>query len=233
MIATTAQQQHAAADGRRYSVRGARPTDARPLASLFAAVRAEGRWLVTPATAVSESSESFWIGEMIRTATTLALVAEADGEVIGNVLVTVERNGMSDHVGTLSICVAADWRDVGIGGRLLEASLDAARRRGLAKVVLGVFPDNERAIAAYQRAGFVREGLRRRQYRGPNGAFRDELLNVEEFGSLLEAQVIVEAWRIEYNTYRPHGSLGGLTPTEYATNWTTKPLPVLPCLVDH
>ena len=37
-----------------------------------------------------------------------------------------------------------------------------------------------------------------------NGRVRDELLNIEEFGSLLEAQVVVEAWRIEYNTYRPH-----------------------------
>jgi putative transposase len=64
-----------------------------------------------------------------------------------------------------------------------------------------------------------------------NGRVRDELLNAEE--SLLEAQVIVEAWRIEYNTYRPHGSLGGLTPAEYASNRTTKPLPVLPCLLDH
>ena len=47
-----------------------------------------------------------------------------------------------------------------------------------------------------------------------NGRVRDELLNIEEFGSLLEAQVVVEAWRIEYNTYRPHGALGGLTPAE-------------------
>ena len=28
------------------------------------------------------------------------------------------------------------------------------------------------------------------------------LLNVEEFGSLTEAQVLIEAWRVEYNTYR-------------------------------
>jgi transposase InsO family protein len=49
-----------------------------------------------------------------------------------------------------------------------------------------------------------------------NGRVRDELLNVEEFGSLTEAIVIVEAWRVEYNTYRPHSSLGGLTPAEYA-----------------
>ena len=33
-----------------------------------------------------------------------------------------------------------------------------------------------------------------------NGRVRDELLNIEEFGSLLEAEVVVEAWRIEYNT---------------------------------
>jgi transposase InsO family protein len=49
-----------------------------------------------------------------------------------------------------------------------------------------------------------------------NGRARDELLNIEEFASLLEAQMLVEAWRVEYNTYRPHSSLGGLTPAEYA-----------------
>jgi putative transposase len=52
-----------------------------------------------------------------------------------------------------------------------------------------------------------------------NGRARDELLNIEEFGSLAEARVLVEAWRIEYNTYRPHSSLGGLTPAEFATRW--------------
>ena len=52
-----------------------------------------------------------------------------------------------------------------------------------------------------------------------NGRVRDELLNVEEFGDLPEAQVVVEAWRIEYNTYRPHSALGGLTPAEFAQSW--------------
>jgi putative transposase len=43
-----------------------------------------------------------------------------------------------------------------------------------------------------------------------NGRVRDELLNLEKFTSLTVAQVVVEAWRIEYNTYRPHSALGGL-----------------------
>jgi RimJ/RimL family protein N-acetyltransferase len=176
MIETMSPSQRTAADGRRYTVRAARPTDARPLAALFAAVRAEGRWLVTPPSAMSQSSEAFWLDETIRSPGTLSFVAEAAGEVVGNVLVTVDRSTISDHLGTLSICIADGWRDVGLGSVLIDVALEAARERGLRKVALGVFPENERAIRVYERAGFVREGLRRRQYRGAGDAFRDELL---------------------------------------------------------
>jgi putative transposase len=41
-----------------------------------------------------------------------------------------------------------------------------------------------------------------------NGKLRDELLNVELFDTLLEAKVLIERWRREYNTVRPHSSLG-------------------------
>ena len=48
---------------------------------------------------------------------------------------------------------------------------------------------------------------------------RDELLAIEQFDSLLEAQVLVADWRNDYNTYRPHSALGMLTPAEYADQW--------------
>ena len=41
-----------------------------------------------------------------------------------------------------------------------------------------------------------------------NGKLRDELLNGEVFYSLKEAQILIERWRIEYNTTRPHSALG-------------------------
>ena len=44
---------------------------------------------------------------------------------------------------------------------------------------------------------------------------RDECLNRELFGSLLEARVILESWRVEYNDLRPHSSLAYLSPSEY------------------
>jgi len=54
-----------------------------------------------------------------------------------------------------------------------------------------------------------------------NGRFRDEFLICEQFDTLLEVQVLAEDWRIEYNTYRPHGSLDGLTPKEFRQQWIT------------
>ena len=40
-----------------------------------------------------------------------------------------------------------------------------------------------------------------------NGKLRDELLNGEIFTTLLEAKVLIENWRKEYNQFRPHSSL--------------------------
>lgn len=49
-----------------------------------------------------------------------------------------------------------------------------------------------------------------------NGRLRDECLNEHLFTNLKEARRIIEEWRIDYNTNRPHTSLNGLTPTEFA-----------------
>jgi RimJ/RimL family protein N-acetyltransferase len=176
MASATGVATRTASDGRRWILRPARPTDSRGLARLFADVRGEGRWLLTPPSAASQPAEAFFIGEMIRGEEGLALVAEADGETIGNILVSIDRSLVSNHVGTLSIVVADGWRDVGIGSAMVRAAQEWAAAHGLLKVALAVFPDNARAIAVYEHAGFVREGLRRRQYRGDGGELRDELL---------------------------------------------------------
>jgi len=48
-----------------------------------------------------------------------------------------------------------------------------------------------------------------------NGRLRDECLNVHLFFGLDDARQKLEAWRMDYNTTRPHRSLGQMTPTEY------------------
>ena len=48
-----------------------------------------------------------------------------------------------------------------------------------------------------------------------NSKVRDELLEREEFASVLEARVLGRAWRQQYNEVRPHSSLGYRTPAEF------------------
>jgi putative transposase len=57
-----------------------------------------------------------------------------------------------------------------------------------------------------------------------NGKLRDECLNVNQFLSIEDARSKIEAWRMDYNHHRPHGSLGNRSPAEYldrATMGTT------------
>jgi putative transposase len=49
-----------------------------------------------------------------------------------------------------------------------------------------------------------------------NGTFRDECLNENWFVGLCDAQQTIEAWRIDYETERPHSKLRDLTPREFA-----------------
>ncbi len=53
-----------------------------------------------------------------------------------------------------------------------------------------------------------------------NGKFRDECLNEHWFVTLQEAQLVIEAWRREYNEERTHSTIGDVTPQEFITNYT-------------
>ena len=93
--------------------------------------------------------------------------------------------------------------------------------------------DNEPEFIAYAIQDWLKERQMKTIYIKPgspweNGhiesfhdKFRDECLNREIFGSLLEAKVPVEQWRMEYNTNRHHSSLRYQTSQEVADHWQT------------
>ncbi len=49
-----------------------------------------------------------------------------------------------------------------------------------------------------------------------NGSLRDECLNTNWFLSIGDAQSKLETWRRDYNEFRPHSSLGNMTPSAFA-----------------
>ena len=52
-----------------------------------------------------------------------------------------------------------------------------------------------------------------------NNRVRDECLNMNEFWSIEHARVVLESWRVEFNTEHPHSSLGYMTPEQFAASW--------------
>ena len=164
------------ADGRELRVRDARARDARPLARLLDAIAAEPQ--VTLLMMPGQFGAGVWrrrISDAVADPRCLQLLAELDGELVGNLALRPDPHPCSGHVASVGMSVGEPWRDLGVGGALLEASATWARAHAVRTLTLGVFPENRRAIDFYERHGFVREGLRRAQYRRA-GRYHDEVL---------------------------------------------------------
>jgi putative acetyltransferase len=93
----------------------------------------------------------------------LHLLALDQGRVISSAgIFAVNRGPRTRHVGELGICVAADWHGRGVGSELMRRLLDWADHwAGYLRIELGVYTDNEAALALYRKFGFVHEGTQR------------------------------------------------------------------------
>jgi RimJ/RimL family protein N-acetyltransferase len=138
-------------------VRPAQPGDAAALVALAEAVGSEREgWLI---------ADSRWRSAFDERRYLRAVRRHPDAAVFGRLSLARDPHPASRHVADLGLMVAAAARRQGIGWALLEQAVDWARRSGVRKLELHVFPHNEPAIRLYERFGFVREGLRLRHYR--------------------------------------------------------------------
>ena len=116
--------------------------------------------------------------------------------------------------------------DTSLGGSRVVGVLEKlAETRGLPEVIT---VDNGPEFAgraldewAYRKGiklNFIRPGkpIENAYAESFNGRLRDECLNTNWFLSLKHARNIIEEWRKDYNEVRPHSSLKGFTPKEYA-----------------
>lgn len=92
------------------------------------------------------------------------LVVEADGRVVGfGSLNVFNPRKAYDHVADFSLYVERSWRRKGVGGILLQALIDRARKIGFHKMVLSAFPFNTAGMTLYERHGFRVVGVYKEQ----------------------------------------------------------------------
>ena len=86
------------------------------------------------------------------------LVALDEGKVIGWCDITPHPRATRSHCGILGMGIIKGYRHKGIGTKLIQAALAAAKSYGYEKVELEVFDSNGAAIGLYEKAGFIYEG---------------------------------------------------------------------------
>jgi RimJ/RimL family protein N-acetyltransferase len=101
--------------------------------------------------------------------------AVADDKVVGWCDVARVERPVYAHVGILGMGLLPEYRGKGHGTKLITAALADAHRVGISRVELAVHADNARAIALYERVGFVREGVKRDAV-CVDGRFMDSIL---------------------------------------------------------
>ena len=115
--------------------------------------------------------------------------------------------------------------DTSINGvRVTKILSDISQTHGLPEIIIidngPEFISNALDAWAYQRGvnlTFIRPGkpVENAYIESFNGRLRDECLNENWFLSVEHARRVVEEWRIDYNTARPHSSLDNLSPEEF------------------
>lgn len=143
-------------------------------------------------------------------------------------------NVIDDYSRECPACIV----DTSLSGRRVVRALSAiAERRGLPCMVVsdtdrrglirGINPKGGTELTSHAVLAWCQDTGVEWQYIAPgkpqqngfvesfDGRLRDECLNEHLFPSLAAARRIIEAWRTDYNTVRPHSSRGGMAPAEF------------------
>jgi putative acetyltransferase len=161
-------------DRTRVAIRPARPHDAASFLAAYRRVAEERRFIQTERVTRSVRDYRRQFRRPWDEAAAHLLAMDGD-RVVGSLSIRRDDHPAVRHVATLGMFVAAGYRGRGIGSALMEAALSWARRFGVERIELTVYPHNDAAIALYRKFGFVEEGRLVRHAKKSYG-YEDEVL---------------------------------------------------------
>lgn len=172
-------------DGSEIYIRSARTRDARALARFKFEMLRTSRHLNTRVeeARLTTGGERRLIRRVDASENEIAIVALYDGDIIASLETMTDHRSKLQHSTLLGLSVAKAFRDKGLGRIMLDCCLSWAKaHRTLERVELHVHGDNARAIALYEKLGFIEEGRRKDAIRRGPQEYVDDILMCAYFG---------------------------------------------------
>jgi ribosomal protein S18 acetylase RimI-like enzyme len=127
------------------------------------AVAREKRWIALVDTPPLKETKQY-VDHMLAHDLPFFVVVD-HGEVVGWCDLSQTNRPTQAHIAVLGIGLLPPYRDRGIGRKLMQTAIDAAKARGLERITLHVHANNERARKLYEKLGFKFEGVMRRAFK--------------------------------------------------------------------
>ena len=125
---------------------------------------------IEPPGSLTPWSRNMFIEEMRNAFSFCFVIKREDGPKQGLIGFICFRN-MSEESELLKICVHPDYRQLGVGKKLMKFYIDFSRERGTKTFYLEVFSSNHSAIHLYQSFSYHSSGIRKKFYQGKFDAF--------------------------------------------------------------
>ncbi|MFH0748551.1 MAG: GNAT family N-acetyltransferase [Candidatus Bathyarchaeota archaeon] len=116
--------------------------------------------------------------DRMRRGRALALVAEVDGKVVANATV-VWKSGLMSHVGEVGVTIHKDYRNRGIGMKMVETLVQLSKERGLKMLQTSIFRTNAISRLLFSNLGFQEIAMIPKMFH-KKGSYIDEVLTVLE-----------------------------------------------------
>ena len=170
---------HKVKNGTTVSIRTAQESDAAAYLILARSIMAEEIYSLTQVDELTLTfeQEKQWLKSNFENEAHLIIVAEIDGNIVGQLDFSNGHRKRNSHTGEFGMGVYKDYRGLGIGTLLVSTLVQWARDNpNIEKINLNVHHTNERAIATYKKVGFKIEGVRTKDLKYANGVYVDTLL---------------------------------------------------------
>lgn len=110
--------------------------------------------------------EAEWISSFLITENALLLVAEHNGQIVGNIDTTCSKRTVMAHTACIGMGMLQEWRNTGLGTALLQTTIDWAKQHSAIELLwLQVYTANTLGIGLYRKMGFVETGLIKKYFK--------------------------------------------------------------------